>query len=396
MFQGGGRKPADSTAAAPYNRRMEPRAAAAWVKELALAAGFSRAGIATLTPSATAAANDRWLGEGGHSGMEYLARHAALRHDPRALLPAARSVLCVALDYAPPKDPTAAGSESDFWQGVARYARGEDYHGSMREKLGKVKTAIEAAVPGVEARICVDTAPILEREWAARAGLGSFGKNTNLLHPESGSFFLLAELLLSLDLTPDLPVADLCGSCTRCLEACPTGALAPYRLESSRCISYWTIEHRGEIPLEARGRFGSWVFGCDICQEVCPWNGDPVGELAGEFATPPARQELSLTDVLLGEEAELRQLLRGTPLLRPKVAGLKRNVAVAMGNRRDPGYIAPLAEALESDSPQVRSHSAWALGEIGTVEAKDILQRALEREANPDQRRELERPIRPL
>ena len=373
---------------------MEPRAAAAWVKELALAAGFSRAGIATVAASATAAAYDRWLGEGGNAGMEYLSRHAALRHDPRALLPAARSVLCVALDYALPA--TELRPEGDFWPGVARYARGQDYHDAMREKLGKVKVAIESEVPGVVARICIDTAPLLEREWAARAGLGSPGKNTNLLNPESGSFFLLAELLLSLDLAPDLPVADLCGSCTRCLEACPTGALSPYRLESSRCISYWTIEHRGEIPPPMRAGMGKWVFGCDICQEVCPWNGDPVGELAAEFATPAERRGLTLAGILDAGEADLRALLRGTPLLRPKVAGLKRNVAVAMGNRRDPRYIAPLAEALESDSPEVRSHSAWALGEIGTVEAKEILQRALESEADPDQRRELEGALRPL
>lgn len=373
---------------------MDRSALAGWIRELALAAGFSRAGVATLAESATGQAYARWVGEGGHAGMGYLERHAALRQDPRSLLPAARSVLCVALDYAP--EAGAASGYGDFWQGVARYARGEDYHDSMREKLGKVRAAIEAELPGVEARICVDTAPLLEREWAARAGLGSFGKNTNLLHPEAGSFFLLAELLLSLDLSPDLPVADLCGSCTRCLDACPTGALSPYRLESARCISYWTIEHRGDIPPEIRAAMGHWVFGCDICQEVCPWNGDPVRELAAEFATPPARQGLSLVEVLAGEEGDLRSLLRGTPLLRPKVEGLKRNVAVAMGNRRDPRYIASLAEALESDSPMVRRHGAWALGEIGTAEAKQILQQALEAEADPDQRRELESALGPL
>jgi epoxyqueuosine reductase len=367
---------------------------AARIKELALAGGFARAGIATLAESATGQAFARWIGEGGHAGMGYLEKHAALRHDPRTLLPAARSVLCVAIDYAPPRDePAPAG---DFWRGVARYARGEDYHDSVRERLGKVKAAIEAEFAGVEARLCVDTAPILEREWAARAGLGSFGKNTNLLHPQGGSFFLLAELLLSLDLAPDLPVSDLCGACTRCLEACPTGALSAYRLESSRCISYWTIEHRGDIPPGIRAGMGEWVFGCDICQEVCPWNGDPMGELAAEFVTPAARRELSLAAVLGGAESDLRELLRGTPLLRPKVDGLKRNVAVAMGNRRDPGYIAPLAEALESDSREVRRHSAWALGEIGTAEAKEVLQRALERAADPERRLDLEAVLSPL
>ncbi len=361
---------------------------AARIKELALAAGFAGAGIANLTPSATAQAYERWIGEGGHAGMDYLARHAELRRDPRILLPAARSVLSLALPYAPPAG--APEIESDFWQGVARYARGEDYHDFLREKLSRVKEAIEHEFLGCETRACLDTAPILEREWAARAGLGSFGKNTNLLHPQGGSFFLLSELLLSLDLEPDLPLADLCGSCTRCLDACPTGALSPYRLESSRCISYWTIEHRGEIPRDLRGQFGSWVFGCDICQEVCPWNRDPVGELAAEFATPPARGSLSLVGVLGGAEGDLRALLRGTPLLRPRVDGLRRNAAIAMGNRRDPLYIETLAEALESGSPMVRRHCAWALGEIGTAEAKETLQRALEGEADQDQRFELE------
>lgn len=375
---------------------MDRSALAGWIKELALAAGFSRAGVATLGESSTGQAYARWIGEGGHAGMGYLEKHAALRQDPRTLLPAARSVLCVALDYAPPAERGASDNQSDFWQGVARYARGEDYHDSMREKLGKVRAAIEAELPGVEARICVDTAPLLEREWAARAGLGSFGKNTNLLHPDAGSFFLLAELLLSLDLSPDLPVADLCGSCTRCLDACPTGALSAYRLESARCISYWTIEQRGDIPPAIRAGMGPWVFGCDICQEVCPWNGDPVRELAAGFATPPARRGLTLPDVLAAEEGELRARLAGTPLLRPKVAGLQRNVAVAMGNRRDPRYIGALAEALESGSPMVRRHGAWALGEIGTAEAKQILQQALEAEADPDQRRELESAIGPL
>jgi epoxyqueuosine reductase len=386
--------PGKSTAASSYNRRMDPRAAAARIKELALEAGFARAGIATLAVSATGRAYSRWISEDGHAGMGYLEKHAALRQDPRTLLPAARSVLCVALAYAPPANEPPP--EGDFWPGVARYARGQDYHDAMRERLDKVRVAIEAEVPYVQARVCVDTAPLLEREWAARAGLGSFGKNTNLLHPDGGSFFLLAELLLSLDLTPDLPVSDLCGECTRCLDACPTGALSAYRLESSRCISYWTIEQRGDIPLPIRAGMGEWVFGCDICQEVCPWNRDPVGELAAEFVTPADRHGLSLAGVLNADEADLRPALRGTPLLRPKVDGLKRNVAVAMGNRRDPGYIGPLAEALESGSPVVRRHSAWALGEIGTAEAKQTLQRALEIEADPDQRLALEGALRPL
>ncbi len=166
---------------------MSRREDAARIREIALAAGFDRAGIATLGEAATGAAYARWIGEGGHAGMAYLERHAELRRDPRELLPGARSVLCVALSYAPPAG--APPPQGDFWPGVARYARGDDYHDFLREKLGQVREAVEAEFAGVEARICVDTAPLLEREWAARAGLGSFGKNTNLIHPEGGSFF---------------------------------------------------------------------------------------------------------------------------------------------------------------------------------------------------------------
>ncbi|MEO8276013.1 MAG: tRNA epoxyqueuosine(34) reductase QueG [Thermoanaerobaculia bacterium] len=344
------------------------------IREIALGCGFQRAGIATIGPSVTGRAFARWIEEGAHADMGYLERHAELRMDPRTLLPSARSVLCLAIDYVP---ATGSGEPSgDFWPGVARYARGNDYHAAFREKLGKVKDSIVEAFPGCEARACVDTAPLLEREWAARAGLGAFGKNTNLLHPTAGSFFLLAELLLSLELTPNLPVADLCGDCTRCLDACPTGALTPYRLESSRCISYWTIENRSDIPPEIREGMGKWVFGCDICQEVCPWNSDPVGDLLGEFATPPSRRDLDLAGVLCGDEVELRSRLRGTPLMRPKLEGLRRNAAIAMGNLRNPGYVEPLAEALESGSPMLRRHCAWALGKIGTAEAKEILRQA--------------------
>jgi epoxyqueuosine reductase len=376
---------------------------AARVRELALAAGFDRVGIATVAAAATGKAYARWIAEGGQASMSYLERGAEMRQDPRSLLAGARSILCVALQYAhPASGPPPSG---DFWPGVARYARGADYHDFLTERLGKARESILGEFPGCEARICVDTAPVLEREWAARAGLGSFGKNTNLLHPEGGSFFLLGELLLSLDLEPDLPLSDLCGSCTRCLDACPTGALSPYRLESSRCISYWTIETWGGIPVGIREGMGEWVFGCDICQEVCPWNSGLLGELqaeAGPRPDPPMANELhaafsplpalfafDLRTVLGMPDAELRAAVRPSPLSRPKAEGLKRNVAIAMGNRRDPRYVEALSEALGQGSPLIRSVSAWALGEIGTGEAKAALAAALTTESDPAVRGEL-------
>ncbi len=213
--------------------------------------------------------------------MGYLERRIEARLEPAKVVPGTRSVLCVALQYSPLSNKDGEevpDPKGDLWPRVARYARGRDYHDVMQDRLKTLETRIAEAFPGLVSRRYVDTGPVLERELAARAGLGVPGKNTNLLHPEAGSWFLLGELFLSLDLAPDVPLADLCGSCTRCLEACPTGALPePWRLDSNRCISYWTIEHRGALPPEAREMVGDWVFGCDICQEVCPWNTAPQG-----------------------------------------------------------------------------------------------------------------------
>ncbi|HEY2738110.1 MAG TPA: tRNA epoxyqueuosine(34) reductase QueG, partial [Thermoanaerobaculia bacterium] len=255
---------------------MDPHATAERLKAWAVEAGFDRAGVASLEPAATGEAFLRWIERGDQAGMDYLARRMEARLEPATVIaghPGARSALCVALQY----HPIAEEPEGDLWPRVARYARGLDYHDVMGERLTALEARILEAFPGTASRRYIDTGPVLERELAARAGLGAPGKNTNLLHPEAGSWFLLGELFLSLDLAPDVPLADLCGTCTRCLEACPTGALPePYRLDSNRCISYWTIEHRGPLPAAAREMVGEWVFGCDLCQEVCPWNGAPA------------------------------------------------------------------------------------------------------------------------
>ena len=313
---------------------MDRTAAAATAKRIALEEGFDRAGVARLTPSATAGAYRRWLAEGRHAGMGYLERLVELREDPRGLLDGARSILCVAMRYHP-----AAGPEPDpesIWPRVARYARGEDYHRFLRAALKRAATRIEAELPGCATRACVDTTPLLEREWAARAGIGAIGKNTNLLDPEGGSWFLLGEILLTADLAPDEPVADLCGDCRRCLDACPTGALvAPFELDAGRCISYWTIEHRGEIPEAMRGELGGWLFGCDICQEVCPWNRDAPTASRPEFETPPGLRRLDLRWIIEAPDEVLRADLRGTPLLRPKVEGLRRNARIALGQAEE-------------------------------------------------------------
>ncbi|HEY0513638.1 MAG TPA: tRNA epoxyqueuosine(34) reductase QueG [Thermoanaerobaculia bacterium] len=373
---------------------MDPRTAADLLKSWALEAGFDRAGVATLDVLEHGEALIRWLERGDQAGMEYLGRRVEARLDPSRIFPGARSVLCVALQYHPlerddgERQPEPPG---DLWRRVARYARGKDYHEVMGERLRALEERVRAAFPDCETRRYVDTGPVLERELAARAGLGAVGKNTMLLHPEGGSWFLLGELFLSLDLAPGQPLADLCGSCTLCLDACPTGALAePYRLDSNLCISYWTIEHRGPLPADARRQVGGWVFGCDVCQEVCPWNGEPAGTVHPDMELPPERGELTLARLLGLPRDEYVERFRGSPMKRAKLEGLRRNAAVAMGNRRESRYVIPLAEALRGGDPLTRGHAAWALGRIDGNEARAALEAALAAEWDDGVRAEIE------
>jgi epoxyqueuosine reductase len=367
-----------------------PRELAALLKAWALEGGFDRAGVAALEAAGTGEAFVRWLARGDLAGMRYLERRLEARLRPATVLAGARSALCVALQYHPlagEREP-----EGDLWPRVARYARGRDYHELMGGRLRALAARIAAAFPGTASRPYVDTGPVLERELAARAGLGAVGKNTNLLERQGGSWFLLGELFLTLDLAPDAPVADLCGRCTRCLEACPTGALPePYRLDSRRCISYWTIEHRGELPAAARELVGDWVFGCDVCQEVCPWNHKAAAAAHPELGLPPERGGLDLVGLLLLDRDGYVARFRGSPMKRAKQEGLQRNAAVAMGNRGDRRYVPALAEALGgAGSAVVRGHAAWALGRLGGEAARASLAAALGGEGEPRVRAEIE------
>ena len=339
------------------------------LREWALEAGFDRAGIAHTGPSEFSDSLVDWVRRGDHGAMAWIERGVEKRLDSRRVLDGARSVLCVALDYLPTQPRSG-----DLWPRVARYAHGRDYHDLMHERLEVLESRIAEAFPGCGTRRYVDTGPVLERELAARAGLGSFGKNTNLLHPEAGSWFLLGELFLTLDLEPDAGVSDLCGTCTLCLEACPTGALPEaYRLDSRRCISYWTIEHRGTFPEEMRDALGDWVFGCDICQEVCPVNAAPPPADHPELDLPVGRAALDLAGLLGIEVNDYVELFRGSPMKRAKREGLQRNAAVAMGNLGLEIYVEPLARALEKGGETVRLHAAWALGRIGGARALEAL-----------------------
>jgi epoxyqueuosine reductase len=331
-------------------------AAATRVKALAYALGFDLVGITELGPAATSAAFDDWIAQGYAGTMAYLGRGAEKRADTRRVYDGAVSAVVVAMNYGgtQPSGP------------IARYARGRDYHDVLVDRLNELLSRIRVEVaPEVRGKPYVDTGPILERELARQAGLGWFGKNTNLIHPKHGSFFFLGSLLLDLPLAADAPFAEEhCGSCTRCLEACPTDAfVAPHVLDARRCISYLTIELRGDIPEALRPLMGELVFGCDICQEVCPWNVKFSRDVTDVELQP--RAELTSPDVAgllaLGEE-QFRAMFRGTPMLRTKRRGLLRNAAVAAANRGAPADQAALQRAAQDADPLVREHAAWGMG----------------------------------
>jgi epoxyqueuosine reductase len=363
---------------------MTPEELSRTLEAWALEAGFDRAGVAALEPLPDGQAFLRWLERGDHAGMGWMEERVSLRLEPVRVLSGARSVLCVGLRYHP-----LVGEEhpaGDLWPGVARYARGRDYHNLMGKRLRRLARRIRETIPGCDTRVYVDTGPVLERALAARGGLGAPGKNTCLLSRE-GSYFLLGEVFTTLDLAPAEPLTDLCGRCTRCLDACPTGALPePFRLDANRCISYWTIEHRGPIPAERRADLGEWVFGCDVCQEVCPWN-QRRQEAARhpDLLLPERRRDLDLAGLLALDEAVYRARFEGSAMQRARLEGLKRNAAVVMGNRRQERYVEPLARAVAADpDPVVRGHAAWALGQIGSAAARGALEatRAVERETS--------------
>ena len=272
---------------------------------------------------------ERWIEAGHAGGMGYLGRRLGERLDPRRVLPGAASVVAVALNYY-------QGESADpSWAPVARYAWGRDYHDVIAPRLERLGAYLEEAC-GARSRGYVDTGPVLERDLAARAGLGWIGKNTMLLRPGLGSWFFIGVLLTTAELGRDAPLPDRCGSCRACLDACPTEAfVAPYVLDARRCISYLTIEHRGEIEAELGSRMGEWQFGCDLCQSACPWN--RKAPVTGEAAFAPSAPYPGAGAVLEMTDDELRRRFAGTPLLRPKPAGLRRNAAIALANVRARG-----------------------------------------------------------
>ncbi len=336
------------------------------IKELARGCGFDLAGVAAAAPVPEAGWFRRWAASGMAGEMGYLTDYrAVLREDPRRLLPAARSVVCVAKLYRGPEPLSTEFDEAGrAW--ISRYAWGEDYHRVLRRGLRLLARRLKAEAGEFDWKICVDTAPFLDAAYARHAGLGWIGKNTCLINEKQGSWFFLGALLVSLELEPDGPPPERCGTCTRCIEACPTRAIVPdeaaplgWSVDARRCISYLTIELRGPIPKELRAPMGRHVFGCDICQDVCPWNRRAPVDRDAAFAprcfAPPLERLAALT------EGEFRAMFRGTPVTRARYHGFLRNVAVAMGNARNPAYRPALERLAASPDPLVAEHARWAL-----------------------------------
>jgi epoxyqueuosine reductase len=332
------------------------------LKHRACQLGFDRCGIAPAVAADGFARMHEWLARGYAGEMRYMDAQAEARRHPASILPDVKSVIMLGMVYS---DSATEGAETRPPNSgrVARYAQGTDYHDVLWRKLDELLSWLLNEVPGCAGRGVVDTAPLLERDFARRAGLGWIGKNTMLIDKRLGSYLFLAALLVNLQLQPDQPhVASHCGTCTACLDACPTNAFtAPGWLDARRCISYLTIELRSPIAEELRPEMGDWLFGCDVCQEVCPWNGK------ARTASFPHRTDLAALDPveLLGlSDEEFRRRFRGTAITRTRRRGLLRNAAIVLGNTGDASALAQLRKALLDPEEQIREAAQWAIERI--------------------------------
>lgn len=340
------------------------------IKDKARQLGFSLAGVTLPDPPPHYSTFEHWLAQGLHGSMNYLAteKARARRADPREILPECKSILVLATAYP---SPSGRGQGEGEIQ-VASYARGEDYHNILPARMAELVRFIEEQVARpIKNRYYTDTGPILERDLAQRAGIGWIGKNSCLINPKQGSYFFISEIFLDLDLEPDSPfVTDHCGTCSRCISACPTDCILPNRtLDATRCISYLTIELKDDIPVELRKKIGNWVFGCDICQMVCPWNRfAPEGDSAfsDDEPLPSPTGELTLIP------QAFNQRFKRTPVSRAKRRGYLRNVAVTLGNTADTHALPVLQNALNDDEPMIRTHAQWAIEQINKRASEQV------------------------
>jgi epoxyqueuosine reductase len=367
--------------------------AANLLKDRACELGFDLAAVAPAATPLGWSAFVQWVRAGFAGQMHYIPKRLSAYRHPDSLLSGAKSVVMLAMNYNPaparrverhasgdaePANASKPHAQSGLAGRVAAYARGQrDYHDLIRQRLALLAAFARRQFAGSRARGVVDTAPLLERDFGRMAGLGWFGKNTMLINRQLGSRFFLAALLLDVALDYDLPFEkDFCGTCTACLDACPTQAfVAPRVLDARRCISYLTIEHRGPIDGALRGGMQDWLFGCDVCQDVCPWNGKAPAAREPELLQRPDLQNANAEALLAMSEAQFIAKFSGTALERPGRTGLRRNAAIVLGNSRDPQALPALCAQLEDDDPVVRGAVAWALGQIGGALARNALLR---------------------
>jgi len=359
------------------------------LKERAAGFGLPRVGIAPIGPSDHADFLRRWLDSGHAASMSWMHRTARDSIDLRRRFAWARSAVVVAVPYLSYRGDRNA--QQGLLPHVARYALGRDYHSVLGERLERLNAVIQEEAPGTQTRVYVDTGPVLERELAVRAGLGWFGKNTNLIGPRGDSWTLLGQILTSLDLPRDSPAADRCGSCTACLEACPTGAIPePYLVDSNRCISYLTIELRGSVPRDKRADVDDWVLGCDICQEVCPWNRKVAPDADAAFQSGTHLEQTNLADLIGTSDEEFKQRFRDTPFERPRRRGLVRNALIVAANTGNEPALSAALKRLDDPDPVIRATAAWAQGRSGGSAGRRALEQARVTEKEPDVRQEIE------
>ncbi len=393
---------ADLAGSGQISRPLDSRLLLDELRRESVRVGFSRLGIAPAGPPPRQELVRRWLDQ-GFAGVlrEWFERQEPLRADPATLLPGVRSMIMLATDHAIAAADTPADDRPGQGRGrVARYAWGDDYHDLLRSRVNMLGAWLEARVPGCRTRGVVDSAPLAEREFAWLAGLGWFGKNTMLIDPRAGSFFFLTALLTDLELPADTPIeVDHCGTCTACLDACPTAAFVePRVLDASRCISGLSIEDHGPIAADLRPGMQDWIFGCDICQEVCPWNRHAPGSTEPTFQPRDGLPTPSLAEILALDAEAFRRRFKGSPLRRAKRRGLLRSAAIALGNRPHAPSFDALAAVLADEEPVVRGAAAWALGRwrhaaVMAERARAMLVRRMEIETDADVRAEIERAL---
>lgn len=347
-------------------------------------AGFEKVGFTRARLDEHGARLEEWLRRGYHGEMRWMERDPARRTDATRILDDASTLVCCALNYyqGPPSPRPMRGV-------VSSYARGDDYHDVLRAKLERVARFIENAYD-VPTKLYVDTGPVLEKSYAAAAGLGWMGKHSNLLSRDLSSWFFLGEILVPLELPLDEPVRGHCGTCTRCIDVCPTDAIVePYVVDSRLCISYLTIELRGAIPRELRAPIGDRIYGCDDCQDVCPWNRFAKKSEEATFFPREPLSSMDLSAMLGMSRKTFMAATKGSAIRRARYPGFLRNVAIALGNSGDPAAVPPLVEALDHEEPLVRAHASWALGQLGDARARAPLGARLEREKIDSVREEL-------